>query len=100
MLRSLFGNTIFWHSAIEGDAVLMGMEIKPVIIDGVPPSTCIFCSKFTTSIDFDMDLHLYANHRKELYRLPLGKGFSIDSRIGYVIGGGRKVYEFRKGGQM
>jgi hypothetical protein len=67
--------------------------IKSVIIDGVPPSTCIFCCKFTTSIYFDMDLHLYENHRTELWRLPIGKGFSIDSRIEYAIDKGRNVCE-------
>jgi len=40
-----------------------------------------------------MDLHLYGNHRKALLQLPLGKGFSIDSRIKYAIEEGRKVYE-------
>jgi hypothetical protein len=72
---------------------------KSVIIDGIPPTTCIFCHKFTTSIDFDMDLHLYEDHRSELYRLSMGQGnnnekglyFSLDSRIEYAIHLGKKA---------
>jgi len=65
-----------------------------VIIDGIPPSTCIFCHNLSTSIVFDMDLHLYENHKTELFRLSIAKGvyFSLDSRIDYAINDGRKVY--------
>ena len=74
----------------------IGTETKSMVIDGIPPSTCIFCNKFTTSIYFDMDLHLYKIHRIELSKLALGKGFSIDSRIQYAIDEGKKVYEAMK----
>jgi hypothetical protein len=76
-----------------------GMGLKSFIIDGVPPTTCIFCHEFTTSIDFDMDLHLYENHRSELFRLPIGQGskkglyFSLDSRIEYAIDMGKNLAE-------
>jgi hypothetical protein len=72
-----------------------GRRTKSVIIDGVPPSICIFYRKFTTSIDFDMDLHLYENHRSDLFRLPIANGlyFSLDSRIEYAIHEGKKLYE-------
>jgi hypothetical protein len=52
------------------------------IIDGVPPGVCIFCG-FMTSIDFDQDLHIYENHRKSLWQLPI-RG-STDSRMQYAI---------------
>jgi|SRR5215831_7413564 len=78
-----------------------GMGVKSVIIDGIPPSTCIFCHNLSTSIDFDMDLHLYENHKTELFRLSIAKGlyFSLDSRIEYTINEGRKVYHEAEAGE-
>jgi hypothetical protein len=77
-----------------------GMGSKSVIIDGIPPSVCIFCQNFTTSIDFDMDLHLYENHRKRLLEMPIRTAdgqlypyISFESRIEYAIYVGKKVYE-------
>jgi len=52
------------------------------ITEGALPIVCIFCG-FITSIEFDLDLHLYENHRYILRRLPV-KG-SVDDRIDYAI---------------
>jgi hypothetical protein len=52
------------------------------ITEGAPPIVCIFCG-FITSIAFDLDLHLYENHRYILRQLPV-RG-RIDDRIGYAI---------------
>lgn len=43
-----------------------------------------------TSIEFDLDLHLYEEHRMELVQLPIGKG-NIDFRIQYAIEEGKRV---------
>jgi hypothetical protein len=43
-----------------------------------------------TSIEFDLDLHLYQDHRMELVQLPIDKG-SIDARIAYAIEEGKTV---------
>jgi hypothetical protein len=42
-----------------------------------------------TSIEFDLDLHLYENHWTELVKLPIGKG----NRVAYAIREGRKISE-------
>lgn len=44
----------------------------------------MFCKDFVTSIEFDIDLHLYENHRSELLDLPLGR-IGLESRIKYAI---------------
>ena len=62
---------------------------KGTIIEDIPPILCIFCY-FMTSIEFDLELHLYENHRMELVKLPIGKG-NIDFRIGYAIKEGKKI---------
>jgi hypothetical protein len=62
---------------------------RGVIIEGVPPIPCIFC-EYMTSIQFDLDLHLYEVHRKELIRLPIGKG-NMDTRIAHAIEQGKKI---------
>jgi hypothetical protein len=62
---------------------------KAVIIEGLNPLVCIFC-KFTTCIEFDLELHLYETHKMELVKLPIGKG-SLDFRIEYTIKEGRRV---------
>src|SRR5215211_4274855 len=49
---------------------------------------CIFC-EFMTSIEFDLDLHLYEEHRMELVKLPIGKG-RMDTRIEYAIQEGKR----------
>lgn len=49
---------------------------------------CIFC-EFLTSIEFDLDLHLYEEHRMELVKLPIGKG-NMDTRIRYAIEEGKR----------
>ena len=53
------------------------------------PVVCIFC-RFTTSIEFDLGLHLYESHKIELVKLPIGKG-SLDFRIEYAINEGKRV---------
>jgi hypothetical protein len=59
------------------------------MIEGVGPVICIFC-RFVTCIEFDLDLHLYENHRMELVNLPIGKG-SLNFRIEYAIKEGRSA---------
>jgi len=59
------------------------------IIEDVPPIPCIFCD-YMTSIEFDLDLHLYEEHRIELVQLPIGKG-NMDFRIQYAIEEGKRV---------
>lgn len=56
---------------------------RGTIVEGVSPIPCIFCG-FITSIEFDLDLHLYEKHRMELVKLPIGKG-KMDYRIEYAI---------------
>jgi hypothetical protein len=65
-------------------------KIKGRLIDGLIPLVCIFCKNYITCIEFDLDLHLYENHRMELVKLPIGKG-SLDFRINYSIEEGRRV---------
>jgi hypothetical protein len=60
-----------------------------VVIAGVISVVCIFC-RFTTSIEFDLELHLLENHKMELVKLPIGKS-SLDFRIEYAINEGRRV---------
>jgi hypothetical protein len=60
------------------------------LIDGITPVVCIFCRQYITSIEFDIDLHLYEYHRMELVTLPIGKG-SLDFRINYAIEEGRMI---------
>ena len=64
-------------------------ESTSMMIEGITPIVCIFC-KFTTCVEFDMDLHLYQLHRIELLKLSIGKG-SFDFRIKYAIDEGRRV---------
>jgi hypothetical protein len=59
------------------------------VIKGIPPIPCIFCDH-TTSIQFDLDLHLYEEHRTELVKLPIGKG-DMDYRINYAIEEGKRI---------
>lgn len=61
------------------------------IIEGIPPTPCIFCN-YVTSIEFDLDIHLYAEHRYELVKLPVGKG-SMDFRIEYALKQGKKIQD-------
>jgi hypothetical protein len=63
--------------------------IKSVMTEGVMPVVCIFC-KSITCVEFDLELHLYENHKIELVNLPIGKG-SLDFRIEYAINEGRRV---------
>lgn len=57
------------------------------ILEGQPVLECIFCHKYATAIEFDMELHLHEKHRWELLtQYPLqGKGYSMDIRIRYFI---------------
>lgn len=64
-------------------------EKRGTIIGGIPPIPCIFCN-FMTSIEFDLDLHLYEKHWTKLVKLPIGKG-NIDFRIAYAIKEGKKI---------
>ena len=57
------------------------------ILEGQPVLECIFCYKYKTAIDFDMELHLYEKHRWELLRqFPFKcKGYSMDLRAEYFV---------------
>ena len=44
---------------------------------------CLWCD-YKHFIEFDLGNHLFANHRDELLKLPLGKG-SMEIRIDYAI---------------
>ncbi len=57
------------------------------ILEGQPVLECIFCGKYETVIEFDMELHLHEKHRLELLtQYPLkGKGYSMDIRIRYFV---------------
>jgi hypothetical protein len=55
------------------------------IIQAVPPTVCIFCG-YATSILFDLDLHLYEDHKEMLWRLQTDG--TIDDRIAYAMGRG------------
>lgn len=57
------------------------------ILEGQLVLECIFCYKYETAIEFDMELHLHEKHQQELLtQFPFrGKGYSMDIRIGYFI---------------
>jgi hypothetical protein len=60
------GATMMIHSNKKGDEIYVitnkiitiGRRKGGTIIQGKTPIVCIFC-KFMTSIEFDLDLHLY-----------------------------------------
>ena len=39
---------------------------------------CIFCKHYKTHIAFDLDLHLYECHKKDLQKLPIGRQYRND----------------------
>src|SRR5919106_3645005 len=53
---------------------------------------CYFCKRFFTPIEFDMELHIYQLHRKELFTtLPVRrKGSTFDGRLEFVLAVMRK----------
>ena len=55
-----------------------------------PLFVCIFCKQYMTDTEFDLDLHLYENHKAKLIKLPIGKG-SLSFRIGYAITQGKNI---------
>ena len=48
---------------------------------------CYFCKRFYTPIEFDMELHIYQLHRKELFTtVPVrGKGTDFNTRLEFVL---------------
>ena len=60
-----------------------------------PIFVCIFCKQYMTDTEFDLDLHLYENHKPKLIKLPIGKG-SLNLRIGYAIDQGKALGEVLK----
>jgi MCM P-loop domain/MCM AAA-lid domain len=54
---------------------------------GLPNLRCSFCDEYYSPIKFDMELHLYEEHKEDLLKnLPVKKkGFRMDDRIAYVI---------------
>ncbi len=57
------------------------------ILEGQPVLECIFCDKYKTAIDFDMELHLLEKHKWELLRqFPIKvRGYSMDFRVEYFV---------------
>jgi hypothetical protein len=76
--------------AAEAKNALYGSYYRPdryKMLKGLPTLICMFCGKYSP-IKFDMELHLYENHRENLlFDLPIKKrkGFRMDNRIDYVI---------------
>jgi hypothetical protein len=60
-----------------------------------PLFVCIFCKQYMTDTEFDLDLHLYENHKLKLIKLPVGKG-SLSFRIGYAINQGKNLGQVLK----
>jgi hypothetical protein len=60
-----------------------------------PLFLCIFCKHYFTDTEFDLDLHLYENHKLNLVKLPIGKG-SLSFRIGYAIDQGKNLGQVLK----
>ena len=60
-----------------------------------PLLVCIFCKHYITDTEFDLDLHLYENHKAKLIKLPIGKG-SLSFRIGYAITQGKNIGQILK----
>jgi hypothetical protein len=60
-----------------------------------PLFVCIFCKDYITDNGFDLDLHLYENHKLQLIKLPIGKG-SISFRIDYAIDQGKNLGQVLK----
>ena len=50
---------------------------------GLPEIPCAWCD-YKNAIEFDLGNHLFAIHRDELLKLPIGKG-SMEIRIDYAI---------------
>ncbi len=48
-----------------------------------PKYPCMFCSSYSTNIDFDMELHLHQYHEEQLLNLPI-KG-NLDKREEFVV---------------
>ena len=64
------------------------IEINGVYIEGVPSIGCIFCKQFVTYCEFDLELHLWIEHKNFDELLGLGRG-PIDSKIQEAIKQGR-----------
>lgn len=64
-------------------------------VKGHPLFVCIFCKDYITDSEFDLDLHLYENHKPRLIKLPVSKR-SLNYRIGYAINQGKKLGEVLK----
>jgi hypothetical protein len=60
-----------------------------------PFFVCIFCKHYITDTEFDLDLHLYENHKLNLVKLPIGKG-SLSFRIDYAIDQGKTLGQVLK----
>ena len=60
-----------------------------------PLLVCVFCKYYLTDNEFDLDLHLYEEHRLRLVKLPIGKG-SLSFRISYAISEGRRLGKLLK----
>jgi hypothetical protein len=70
--------------------------IQKISIDkNYPMLVCIFCSHYITDTEFDLDLHLYEEHRPQLVKLPIGKG-SFSFRIDYAISEGKRLGDLLK----
>jgi hypothetical protein len=63
------------------------LENKKELLIGLPVLCCLFCNKYKTPIDVDMDLHLYEMHKKELItKLSIrSRGVNLNDRIAFAI---------------
>jgi hypothetical protein len=60
--------------------VKVGDKVEEVGLAAIP---CIFCN-FKDPIEFDLSLHYLEKHKRELFRLPMGKG-SMEERADYAV---------------
>ena len=87
--RSLLGhrNSAIYNNSNDNTTHENTLRDPDGILASLPWLECIFCNKYKTAIDFDMELHLYEKHRLELLRqFPIkAKGYSMDLRAEYFV---------------
>jgi hypothetical protein len=77
------------------------LTIGPNLIEKInanknhPLFVCIFCKLYITDSEFDLDLHLYENHKLKLIKLPVDRG-SLSFRISYAINQGKNLGQILK----
>jgi hypothetical protein len=68
----------------------VSVEISGVYVEGVPLIGCIFCRGFVTCCEFDLENHLYLEHKNFDELLGLGRG-PIEQKIQEAINQGRAL---------